>query len=65
MELFQITLSLTEENHEKELKGVVGAAKFLEVKEAILITLDEEGGFEEDGIYVRIVPVWRWLVKKY
>ena len=65
VELFQVTLSLTEENHEREVKGVVEAAKFLEVKEAILITLDEEGEFEENGIYVRIVPAWRWLVGRY
>jgi predicted AAA+ superfamily ATPase len=59
----QVTWELKEENKEREIKGVVGACKKLNVKEGVLFTYDKEGSEIAEGINIKIMPVWKWLLR--
>jgi len=59
---FQISLELNEENSEREIKGLIEACKWLGVNEGIILTYDDEKKFDQDGIDIKVLPVWRWLL---
>lgn len=59
---YQVTLELTEENKEREMKGLIEACKRLGRREGVIFTYDQEGSELIEGTNVRIVPVWKWLI---
>jgi len=60
---YQVTLELKEENREREIEGLIEACKRLDIKEGVIFTYDEEGGERIEGIDIKILPVWKWLLK--
>ncbi len=56
----QVCLKLTQENMKRELEGLKEAMNDLKIKNAVIITLDQEDKI--DGIQVK--PVWKWLIDK-
>lgn len=40
------------------------AARHLNLKDATIITYDQEGIINEEGITIQIIPAWKWLVNK-
>jgi hypothetical protein len=59
----QACMKLGDENIlEREVPPLAAAAAYFGIKEALVITTDEERSIELDGITVRIVPAWRWMV---
>lgn len=38
------------------------ASKFLKLKEGTIITYDEEDRLKHQGIDIKIVPIWKWLL---
>ena len=61
--VFQVTWKLDEDNKERELGGVIEAAKRFNLKEAVVVTFDNEEIKEIDGITVIIKPFWKWSVE--
>jgi len=59
---YQVCFELTEKNEERELGGLVSCCKWLEMKEAILLTNDQEEEIKINRIKIRIFPVWKWLI---
>ena len=59
---YQVTWELKEENREREIKGLIEACQRLNVKEGTLFTYDEEGSEITEGINIKIIPVWKWLL---
>jgi predicted AAA+ superfamily ATPase len=47
---------------DRELPPLAAAAAYFGIKEALVITTDEERTVTCDGITIRIVPAWRWMI---
>ena len=58
---YQVTYELTAGNEERELGGLILAAKRLKIKSGQVITYDQESHKKIEGIDIRIIPSWKWL----
>ncbi len=47
-----------------EMKGFAKAMSALGCKEAEIITAEESGETEINGIKVQVIPLWKWLLKE-
>jgi len=61
---YQVTLELKEENREREIDGLTEACKRLKIKEGTIFTYDEEDSIVAEGIHIKIIPVWKWLLSE-
>ncbi len=60
--LAQVCMDIShKETLKRELEPLVTTAKYFGSKENLLITFNQEGSFEEDGITINAVPAWKWL----
>ena len=46
---------------DREIPPLAATARYFGIKEALVITTDEERTVEHEGTTVRVVPAWRWL----
>ena len=61
--LIQVCWTLTEESTlQREIRGLSTASKLTGCKDCTIITLDEEDEITRDGLIIRILPVWKWLL---
>ncbi|HOK41953.1 MAG TPA: ATP-binding protein [bacterium] len=62
--IFQICWELTDKNKEREIEGLIKGCKYFNIKKGYIITYEQE--FEEkiDGILIKIVPAFKWLVSE-
>ena len=51
------------ETRSREIKGLLKAAAYCKVKEALIITLDEEEALTIDGVQIQIMPAWKWMLQ--
>jgi uncharacterized protein len=58
----QVCFELTEENREREINGLVEACQYLQVKEGILLSLDNEEEINKDHIGINVIPAWKWVI---
>jgi len=58
----QVSFELTEENREREIKGLIDACKWLEINKGVILTYDEEAELNVGKIYIEILPIWKWLL---
>lgn len=47
---------------EREIKALVGLHGLYETQRNLIITYEDEGIMERDGIKIEIIPVWKWLL---
>lgn len=59
---YQVILELKENNREREITGLTEACKKLKIKEGTIFTYDEEDSIVVEGIHIKILPVWKWLL---
>ena len=60
----QVTYNMENDATKKrEVKGLLNACKKFELTTGIIITYDQEGEFEADGISVRLVPLYLFLLE--
>ena len=62
-EAIQVCHSLTEENKEREIKGLLEAITEFNLKSGLVITDDYEGQERHKGKTVRFVQLWKWLCR--
>jgi len=55
-------LSDQENTLSRELEPVISTAKYFGIKENLLITYNQERDFHRDGVYVKAIPAWKWLL---
>ena len=60
----QATFELNEANTEREIGGLIDACKHLGTDEGTILTYDEERDLTQDGISIKIMPVWKWCIEK-
>lgn len=60
----QVSWTLADsDTRNREIKGLLKAASYCKVKEAWIITLDQEEELTIDGIHIKIKPVWKWMLQ--
>ncbi len=62
----QCCARLTPENRQREVRGLLEAmnlpgAMKKQPRELLIITLDQEDSFKEQGQAIRLIPAWKWL----
>ncbi|MBS4032928.1 MAG: ATP-binding protein [Ignavibacterium sp.] len=62
LKTYQVCFSLTEDNKDREINGLLEALRHIKQKEGIILTYDQKDEFEVDGNKVIVMPVWEWLL---
>jgi predicted AAA+ superfamily ATPase len=62
----QCCARLTPENRQRELRGLMEAARLPAAaksrpRELLVITMDQEDELTEQGRHIRVIPAWKWL----
>lgn len=60
---FQVCYNLNEDNKKREIIGLVEAIKKFKLKDAFILTYDQEEEIMNDNIKIIIKPVWKWLLE--
>lgn len=47
---------------EREIKALVALDSLYPLKKALIVTYEDEGMMERDGLKIEIVPVWKWVL---
>jgi len=58
----QVCQELTDENRRRETGGLLAACKRLLLTDGMILTDDQEREEEVEGVKIRVLPVWRWLI---
>jgi len=62
-EAIQVTFDLADEQTRKrEIKGLVQCCKTLGLEKGTILTFDAEEQFDDDGIQISVVPVWKYFL---
>jgi predicted AAA+ superfamily ATPase len=61
--VIQVTYRLEPGNKEREINGIVEAARHTGSKEGCILTHGEEGEYEAEGILINVFPTWKWLLE--
>ena len=60
----QVSYSLRDEQtRNREVNALVSLSRFMNISTALIISKDQEETIELDGISIKVIPVWKWLVK--
>lgn len=61
---YQVSYTMADpETRERETKALIKCAKELQLKEATIITYNETGSEQINGIQINIIPIWRFLLQ--
>jgi hypothetical protein len=60
--VYQVCAEVGVTNREREIKGLVSAAKEFGLKKARILTFSQDETFHANGCVIEIMPVWRWLL---
>lgn len=60
-EIIQVTRHLDDDNLKREIGGLIEAAQHFSLNRGLIITLDQEDNWKEDGIEIDIIPFHRWV----
>ena len=58
----QVCYDLTKENREREIPGLTGAMRTLSIPEGILLTYNQEETIVHEGLTIKVLPIWKWLL---
>lgn len=65
-ELIQVTWNMSDGNtREREINGILEAAKVTQCNKLTIVTVDEEDSFLKNGKTVNVVPAWKWVLGRY
>lgn len=61
----QISEKITEENHKREINGLMSALKKHNLKEGTILSLDNKEKIEKiENKKIKFIPFWKWLLEK-
>jgi predicted AAA+ superfamily ATPase len=61
-DVIQVTYQLEEGNREREINGIIEAAKRIRANKGYILTYNEEDEFAAEDINIKVVPAWKWLL---
>jgi len=60
----QVSYSLRDEQtRNREVNALVSLSRFMNISTALIISKDQEETIEQDGISIKVIPVWKWLAE--
>jgi len=62
IQAIQVCYNFNKENKDREVNGLFEALNKFKLREGHIITFDQEEEFEQKGIKIKIIPVWKWLL---
>ena len=62
-ELVQVTYEISPSNYEREVLSLIKAGKRLGVETLTLVTMNEEKTLRERGKTVKVIPLWKFLLR--
>lgn len=60
-EIIQVCWDI-EEAKEREIKDLLEASRFFGIKRGVIVTGDFEGEEEVEGVRIKYIPLWKWLL---
>ena len=60
----QVCYKLNETNKKREIGGLLEAMKDFKLKQGFILTYDQEEEMKIENKKIKIIPVWKWLLKK-
>jgi len=61
----QVCWSLADSlTRERELRGLIKACQYCQVKEGWIIAVDEEEEMDIEGIHVGVKAAWKWMISE-
>ncbi len=61
--VIQVTNELSDNNKQRELKGLLEAMEYFKLKNGLILTSDQETNITLDKKYILVKPVWKWLLE--
>ncbi|NIM17062.1 MAG: AAA family ATPase [Candidatus Aminicenantes bacterium] len=62
--LYQVCYQFSDPGvRERELRGILETASFLNIRDIFVITFNEEETIDMNGFTVKVLPAWKWLIK--
>jgi hypothetical protein len=61
MKAIQVCYTLTEENKEREMAGLIEALEYLELDNGLILTAVQEDEFAYRNKKIKVLPAWKWL----
>ena len=49
---------------EREMKALAALPSFKPLRQAIIITYEDEGTMEYNGLEIELKPVWKWVLEE-
>ena len=62
-QIVQVCYQLNDENFDREYQVLLEAMQFFKVNEGLIVTLEQQDEFEKDGMKVKIVRLWDYLME--
>ena len=62
-EVIQVAYSITNISSDREVRGIVAAAKSVkEARSFIIVTYEEEKELVVEDVNIKVIPIWKWLL---
>lgn len=61
--VIQVCTELNQDSREREIAGLLDAAKTYNLKTGFILTGGEESAFQKDGVKITVLPLWKWLLQ--
>lgn len=62
-DIVQVCWELTTENRFREIKGLKTASEATGCKSCRIFTFNQEETIVQDGLLIRVIPAWKWLLQ--
>ncbi|MEM3431283.1 MAG: ATP-binding protein [Candidatus Micrarchaeia archaeon] len=57
----QVCYEISDENRDREINGLLEAMERFSLKEAVIVTFDQEDHLKINNKTINIIPAWKWL----
>ena len=58
----QLCYRIDDLNMKRELHGLKSALEYFGLKEGVIVTHNQIDLFEDEGVTIRIIPAWKYMV---
>ncbi len=59
----QVCMDLSQpDTIKRELEPIIATARYFQIKENYIVTYNQEQDFHEEGISVKAIPAWKWML---
>ncbi len=62
-ELIQVCYELSDQNIDREIRGLEKASTEIDAKKFLILTMDQEQEISRNGLKIEVMLVWRWLME--